>query len=48
MFWLLGYIELPFSHNSSVQSFDIDIKNLKEDEQENLIQRFISDIKKIE
>lgn len=35
-----------FSHNSSVQSFDIDIKNLKEDEQENLIQRFISDIKK--
>ena len=43
-YWaILNYL---FSHNSSVQSFDIDIKNLKEDEQENLIQRFISDIKK--
>ena len=35
-----------FSHNSSVQPIDIDIKNLKEEEQENLIQRFISDMKK--
>lgn len=43
-YWaILNYL---FSHNSSVQPIDIDIKNLKEEEQENLIQRFISDMKK--